>query len=157
MNSAQRDFQQSYQQELRAQNRSPAPQLTLRVDNKEITIPVTIRTSPLSDFERGDDSILQNTSTHELTLALVVENEGADLAAILLNRYTRERQREDNHTSTRAIALLLNQLTHLCGAAAPLLFKRGEKLTAQLTNQHVTDLATRIAQESHEANQQHQD
>ena len=157
MKNAKQDFHQSYNQELRDQNRSPAPQLTVHLDNQAITMPVTLRTITLSDFARDRNNLARDTSPHEVTLALVIEDHGADLAATLLTRYASQRQQEDNHTDTRAIALLLHQLNTMCGSITPLLAMRGEELTDCLTEQNLTDLARRIVQESHEITQHYQE
>lgn len=124
-------FAISYNTELKEQQRLPAPQLDVMTDTGRLIMPVTVTQMARTDFIlAGENPIADQASPHEITFGVVVDDEEADLARVIVETYMAHPQRRAGFTEWQTIAELIDRLNGLCNREGNLYYRVGDQLTA---------------------------
>ena len=88
-------FFTSYQDEIIQTGKPPAPRIQVALAGQRLAIPVSVTTIARTDYVlAGGNPIADQASPHEITFGIVADDEEADLAQLMLDRYSQHPSRQ---------------------------------------------------------------
>ena len=141
-------FFTSYQDEIIQTGKPPAPRIQVALAGQRLAIPVSVTTIARTDYVlAGGNPIADQASPHEITFGIVADDEEADLAQLMLDRYSQHPSRRAQLTDLHSVSQLIDSLQGLCNSQGTLFITVGKNLLPRFGNVPAF-IAGRIIQES---------